>query len=47
MVHMRSVDAGQYEHIPVLCDEAICHLNVRNGGRYVDCLLYTSDAADE
>ena len=36
MVHMRSVDAGQYEHIPVLCDEAICHLNVRNGGRYVD-----------
>ena len=36
MVHMRSVDAGQYEHIPVLCDEAICHLNIRNGGRYVD-----------
>ena len=35
MVHMRSVDAGQYEHIPVLCDEAICHLNLRNGGRYV------------
>ena len=36
MVHMRSVDAGQYEHIPVLCDEAICQLNIRNGGRYVD-----------
>ena len=36
MVHMRSVDAGQYEHIPVLCDEAICHLNIRQGGRYVD-----------
>ena len=36
MVHMRSIDAGQYEHIPVLCDEAICHLNIRNGGRYVD-----------
>ena len=36
MVHMRSVDADQYEHIPVLCDEAICHLNIRNGGRYVD-----------
>ena len=36
MVHMRSVDAGQYEHIPVLCDEAICQLNIRQGGRYVD-----------
>ena len=36
MVHMRSVDAGQYDHIPVLCDEAICQLNIRQGGRYVD-----------
>ena len=35
-MNMRSVDAGQYEHIPVLCDEAICQLNIRNGGRYVD-----------